>query len=249
MINCPNCSKEIADNSAHCGFCGHEINAQVEKRTMFGMAALDDDALKKAVEEARESSQEAKSADAGGQKGLKLPTPGGKTGGGERAASEGGISLPKPGDEPRPFEEADELAATEMLEFSEAERDALINTGAAPAEESSAPPAAEGADTTPQEQPFGADLGGGSVEESASQQRESEPAAGFAQPATGEVPVPGEVPTSPGEDSLAAPPKKSNAKLFIIIGVVLLLFGGGCVATIGYFVYTNVSELSEQFGD
>ena len=43
MIVCPNCGKQNADESVHCGFCGHQLQ-EGGKKTMFGMAALDPEA-------------------------------------------------------------------------------------------------------------------------------------------------------------------------------------------------------------
>lgn len=52
MITCPNCDKENADESVHCGFCGHQLQ-EGGKKTMFGMAALNADELKRAAEAAK----------------------------------------------------------------------------------------------------------------------------------------------------------------------------------------------------
>ncbi len=58
MITCPNCGKENADESVHCGFCGHQLQ-EGGKKTMFGMAALDSDAIKAAAEAAKQAAQAA----------------------------------------------------------------------------------------------------------------------------------------------------------------------------------------------
>lgn len=58
MITCPNCDKENADESVHCGFCGHQLQ-EGGKKTMFGMAALDADAIKAAATAAKEAASAA----------------------------------------------------------------------------------------------------------------------------------------------------------------------------------------------
>ena len=59
MISCPSCHKDIADDSAHCGFCGAKIETGAGKKTMIGFAALTGDALKQAAEEARQARESA----------------------------------------------------------------------------------------------------------------------------------------------------------------------------------------------
>jgi hypothetical protein len=59
MIQCPSCQKDIADDSAHCGFCGAKIETGAGKKTMIGFAALTGDALKQAAEEARQAREAA----------------------------------------------------------------------------------------------------------------------------------------------------------------------------------------------
>ena len=58
MITCPNCGKENADESVHCGFCGHQLQ-EGGKKTMFGMAALDSDAIKAAAQAAKDAASQA----------------------------------------------------------------------------------------------------------------------------------------------------------------------------------------------
>lgn len=122
MITCPKCTKEIADDSAHCGYCGQEIKAKNEKKTMFGMAALDGAMLEKAVQEAQAAKDQAKKAEGG----LKLPKPSGGLGSGSTpspSASGGsaGLKLPRPGQSADEVEDVG-LAKTEMLEFNEEAR-------------------------------------------------------------------------------------------------------------------------------
>jgi hypothetical protein len=99
MINCPNCDKQIADDSAHCGYCGHQLEEKNKKKTMFGMAALGGDELKKAVEEAKEAKQEKEtgSGDAQGKQGggLKIPKPG--QGPKDEGEEKKAFKIPKPG--------------------------------------------------------------------------------------------------------------------------------------------------------
>lgn len=130
MINCPNCGKQIADDSAHCGYCGAEIKQEkAKKKTMFGMAALGGDELKKAVEEAKEA-KKTKGDGGGSGGGLKLPKPGQKSGPSQsdspkQSGGGGGLKLPKPGQKkPTPNEAPDEdaagMAKTERIDLSEA---------------------------------------------------------------------------------------------------------------------------------
>jgi len=53
MINCPNCGAENADNANHCGNCGTKLQAGGGAKTMFGFAAVSQEDMKKAAEEAR----------------------------------------------------------------------------------------------------------------------------------------------------------------------------------------------------
>lgn len=93
MIVCPNCSKENADDSAHCGFCGNQLT-EGGKKTMFGMAALSADQIRAAAEAAKQkAASEAPS--------LSLPKPG----------QSSGSNLPLPGSLP----DTDAFAKTEMM--------------------------------------------------------------------------------------------------------------------------------------
>lgn len=79
MIQCPSCGKDIADDSAHCGFCGAKVETGAGKKTMIGFAALTGDALKQAAEEARqarEAAEAARSQAPSEEPRLKLPKPG-----------------------------------------------------------------------------------------------------------------------------------------------------------------------------
>ncbi len=58
MIVCPNCGKQNADESVHCGFCGNQLQ-EGGKKTMFGMAALDPEELRKAAEAAKSAAPHA----------------------------------------------------------------------------------------------------------------------------------------------------------------------------------------------
>ena len=127
MINCPNCDKQIADDSAHCGYCGHTLEKKEKKKTMFGMAALSGDELKKAVEQAKEAKDEdGASEDAQAQKGggLKIPKPGQKNG--QKSGGAGKeFSIPKPGEDgdeqQAPQEDESAFAKTERIDLSNAE--------------------------------------------------------------------------------------------------------------------------------
>lgn len=57
MINCPNCSAENADNANHCGNCGTKLQAGGGAKTMFGFAAISQEDMKKAAEEARNAGE------------------------------------------------------------------------------------------------------------------------------------------------------------------------------------------------
>ena len=57
MITCSNCGKENADDSAHCGFCGYQLQ-EGAKKTMFGMNALDADAIAKATAQAKAAAKQ-----------------------------------------------------------------------------------------------------------------------------------------------------------------------------------------------
>lgn len=103
MITCPNCGKENADESVHCGFCGHQLQ-EGGKKTMFGMAALNADELKRAAEAAKAASGAPAAA----------PPAGGPPAGDPFAKTEMLDSVPAPADAPPakdPF--ADEFAALE----------------------------------------------------------------------------------------------------------------------------------------
>lgn len=68
MIVCPNCNKENADASAHCGFCGQQLS-EGGKKTMFGMAALSADQIRAAADAAKQKAAEQAPS-------LNLPKPG-----------------------------------------------------------------------------------------------------------------------------------------------------------------------------
>jgi hypothetical protein len=132
MINCPNCDKQIADDAAHCGYCGHQLEEKSKKKTMFGMAAIGGDELKKAVEDAKKAKDEKGDGEqkkAGG--GLKIPKPGQKSAGKSTDAGKSsggsGFKIPKPGqkanEQPEQDAQADEAAwaKTERIDLSDAE--------------------------------------------------------------------------------------------------------------------------------
>lgn len=93
MIVCPNCSKENADDSAHCGFCGNQLT-EGGKKTMFGMAALSADQIRAAADAAKQKAQAETPS-------LNLPKPG----------QSSGSNLPLPGSLP----DTDAFAKTEMM--------------------------------------------------------------------------------------------------------------------------------------
>jgi len=118
MIVCPNCGKENADESVHCGFCGHQLQ-EGGKKTMFGMAALDASDIKAAAEQAKAAG--AAAAAAGGAPKLNLPTPGDLGGGGGvgagddvNAKTEMMESVPNEPAKPEPDPFADDFAALEQ---------------------------------------------------------------------------------------------------------------------------------------
>lgn len=41
MIICPNCGKEVSEDSVHCGHCGHRLKKEQQKKTMMGLGAID----------------------------------------------------------------------------------------------------------------------------------------------------------------------------------------------------------------
>ena len=105
MIVCPNCGGENADESVHCGHCGHQLT-EGGKKTMFGMAALDMNQIRAAADAARQQS----AAPSGP---LNLPKPGG----GALGDGPSGLNLPRPGGLPQPqaSASADAFAKTEMM--------------------------------------------------------------------------------------------------------------------------------------
>jgi len=52
MIVCPGCQNETADDALFCGFCGNKLQ-QGSKKTLFGVAALDREELKKLAQSSR----------------------------------------------------------------------------------------------------------------------------------------------------------------------------------------------------
>ncbi|MBA2661623.1 MAG: hypothetical protein H0U74_04970 [Bradymonadaceae bacterium] len=116
MIPCPNCGKPVAEDAAHCGHCGHKIEA-TGKKTMMGFAALSPDDLQQAIREAgeRKEAAAAPSEPKADAPKLRLPTPGSPRPDGSAPRPElKGFSLPRP--EPaRAPEGADDTARTEML--------------------------------------------------------------------------------------------------------------------------------------
>lgn len=96
MIVCPNCGKDIADDSAHCGFCGFEIESGGGKKTMIGFAAVTGDVMKQAAEEAKRAREAASSGvgDQASEGKLKIPKPNIPTSVGDEPSSGG---LPSPG--------------------------------------------------------------------------------------------------------------------------------------------------------
>jgi hypothetical protein len=60
MIVCPNCQKENADESVHCGFCGQQLKEDAGgKKTMFGLNALSSVDIQKAAQEAKAAAAQA----------------------------------------------------------------------------------------------------------------------------------------------------------------------------------------------
>lgn len=97
MIQCPNCKEQIADDSAHCGFCGHQLKGGASK-TMFGMAPVsadDIEGVKAATEAAKAAAEEGKSL--GGIPKPSVPRPSGSDGGSKPTLPKpSGLNLPKP---------------------------------------------------------------------------------------------------------------------------------------------------------
>jgi len=126
MIVCPDCGKNIADDSAHCGFCGAEIESGGGKKTMIGFAAVTGDVMKQAAEEARKAREASGGlGDQPSEGKLKIPKPNiPMSSSGESAAgglpAPGKLSLPKLGaaatsDRPPPEPFATAEAKTEAL--------------------------------------------------------------------------------------------------------------------------------------
>lgn len=63
MNICPNCGKEVSEDAAHCGHCGHRLEVE-QKKTMLGLGAVDPE-WKKKMEEARGTSSEQSASDGG----------------------------------------------------------------------------------------------------------------------------------------------------------------------------------------
>lgn len=59
MIQCPSCGKDIADDSAHCGYCGSKVETGAGKKTMIGFAAVTAEQMREAAEEARKAREQA----------------------------------------------------------------------------------------------------------------------------------------------------------------------------------------------
>ena len=87
MISCPNCGKDIADDSVHCGYCGQEIVPGGGKKTIMGFGAITEDVLRKAAEEAKEARAQA-------EKEAEKQSAGAAGGFGERVESK--LKIPKP---------------------------------------------------------------------------------------------------------------------------------------------------------
>jgi hypothetical protein len=259
MINCPSCNKEIADDSAHCGYCGQEIKARNEKKTMFGMAALGGDQLEKAIQEAKEA-KKAKKDGSGAASGLKIPKPAANPSADKPSSQEptgpmaaGGLKLPRPGEKSAALKEEDPedmgLAKTEMLEFTAEKRAELANARPAnsPAESTSdaavsrAPEAEKEA-----EKETTAPLSDWKLPEGEGPAAERKPAAaqpGFAQPEHSDRQNDFNQPSA-GQAIVPAPqaesPLKNKKALLIGIGVVVALAVGGCAVGAIYYLYTLI---------
>lgn len=106
MIQCPECGKDIADDVAHCGYCGAQVETAAGKKTMIGFAAVTDETLRQAAEQAkqaRETAENAADQAAGGESSegkLKLPKPNlpspAKPAGSARGPG-GKLNIPRPG--------------------------------------------------------------------------------------------------------------------------------------------------------
>lgn len=211
MITCPNCGKENADESVHCGFCGHQLQ-EGGKKTMFGMAALDGDAIKAAAEAAKKAAANASQGamDDGGAfaKTEMMPSVGGDAPG-----------APEPKKED-PF--ADEFAALE----AQYGNDPSLDT---PAASSSLP----GLDTPPGESfssaPGVATTGPASPNMNASQPIQS------AQQIPSQANNPMVKP--PGT---AMEKKKNNTMVFVAIGIVVLLLLGCAAAGVAAVLFGNM---------
>lgn len=270
MINCPNCNKELADNTVHCGYCGQEVKTTSDKKTMFGMAALSSDQLKKALEEARSAQQ--------------------------AGADQARPKIPAPGDlkpaAPTANDDDISLAKTEMLDLSDEQREVLANTRPAASTSNADPfaadeptanlPAAEaptlmsspgeplfgnyGDDAAPG---FGDSIGDtGPTEPTTAPSFGDSPSVGDT-PSFGDSPAFGQTPTfrdapqageqtqpapqnhfgpsqglnapaaQPGAADLNVEPEKSKKGLYIILGLVVLLFGGGCFLSLAWWGYST----------
>lgn len=63
MIQCPECSKDIAENAAHCGHCGAKVPAAgTGMKTMFGFGAISPEMMKEAAAEVAAAKDAATSA-------------------------------------------------------------------------------------------------------------------------------------------------------------------------------------------
>lgn len=115
MINCPSCGKEIADDSAHCGYCGSELEMGSGKKTIVGFAAITPQMMQEAAEAAKAgrpvdldptpaptpAAESEPDEPTGGQHKLSFGIP--KPGGASAASSGPGVpklSIPKPGGPP-----------------------------------------------------------------------------------------------------------------------------------------------------
>lgn len=132
MKNCPECAEQIADDAVFCGECGTRVEERDNKKTMFGMGAIDADDLDGAVQQAKDEADQQGGGqrgkdDKGGQGekkgGFRLPTPGEvgeKSKKGSGAPDEDVRNRPRTETSPKTLKAADEGATEEAFAKTEA---------------------------------------------------------------------------------------------------------------------------------
>jgi hypothetical protein len=246
MITCPNCSKQNADEAAHCGFCGHQLSAGNKPlKTMFGMNALDPELLKQALE--TKAPAAAPPADPEPvEPGPPMPT------------SIPKLNLPKPGGLP-PLgglraPASDAFGATEAMPAVTAPNAAVPGAPDPFVDEFAALEAQFGHEFAPSTPPSDEDDSGAPTEmhdtsallDEQAGPRETPMFNMGAKPAGDPFAPPGNAPGGAPRGNLPAPmpgggqvAKKSNTPIFIAVGVLLFMMLLGCAGLGAVFIFAG----------